>query len=264
MRDFLRDGLAPSSRDSTEAARRNMRPALRRRFYQQVRVEDDGALFRVVLDGRPAKTPAQRIVRVPSRALAEVVAAEWEAQEGVIDPAKMPLNRLANTIIDGVAQSHCAVAAEVEKYLGSDLVLYRADAPRGLAERQAAAWDPVLTWAREALRAQFQPTHCMTHAAQSPQAMRAAAAAIPSDPWRLGALHALTTLTGSALIALALAGGRLSLADAWSAAHVDEDWNMETWGRDDMALEARSYRFAEMQAAAEVMRLVPSSPDVSE
>jgi chaperone required for assembly of F1-ATPase len=208
----------------------------------------------VTLDGRAVKTPARRLLTAPARALAEALAAEWVAQCGVVDPSKMPLTRLANTIIDGVAHSLSEVAAEVEKYLASDLVLYRADRPQGLVERQAAAWDSVLAWARESLGADFQPGQGMIHITQSPQALCAARAAIPCDPWRLGALHAITTLTGSALIALAFAGTAMSLAQAWSAAHVDQDWNMELWGHDKLALERRAYRFAEMQAAAQVLR----------
>jgi chaperone required for assembly of F1-ATPase len=146
------------------------------------------------------------------------------------------------------------VLAEVEKYLASDLVCYRAERPEGLVARQAAAWDPVLAWARTALGARFVLANELTFVAQPPQALAAARRAIPREPWRLGALHAVTTLSGSALIALALAGGALSLDAAWAAAHVDEDWNMERWGRDAQALERREFRLAEMRAAALVLQ----------
>jgi chaperone required for assembly of F1-ATPase len=132
-------------------------------------------------------------------------------------------------------------------------VFYRAERPQGLVERQAAAWDLVLAWANTSLGARFEPVQSMIHVAQSPEALAATRDAIPRDPWRLGALHAITTLTGSVLIALAFAGGAISVEQAWSAAHVDEDWNMEQWGRDELALEQRAYRFAEMQAAAAVL-----------
>jgi chaperone required for assembly of F1-ATPase len=250
MRELLDRILENQPLDPTEAARRAMRPQLRRRFYEQALVEGSA----VTLDGRAVKTPARRPLAAPTRALAEALAAEWAAQRDVIDPSKMPLTRLANTIIDGVAHSLSEVAAEVEKYLACDLVLYRADRPQGLVERQAAAWDPVLDWAHGSLGARFEPVQAMVHVAQSPQALRAARAAIARDPWRLGALHAITTLTGSALIALAFAGGAMPLAQAWSAAHVDEDWNMKLWGHDELALERRAYRFEELQAAAQVLR----------
>ncbi len=155
-----------------------------------------------------------------------------------------------------MADAPAAVAAEVERYLATDLVLYRAEAPDGLVARQAAAWDPVLAWAREALGARFLPGQGMVFTAQPADALAAAAAAVPRDPWRLGALHAATTLTGSALIALALARGALALDAAWTAAHVDEDWNMDFWGRDELALQRRAFRFAEMQTAALVLQSV--------
>jgi chaperone required for assembly of F1-ATPase len=155
-----------------------------------------------------------------------------------------------------VADNTAAVTAELVKYLGSDLVCYRAESPDGLIERQARAWDSVLSFAREALGAHFALAQGMTYVAQSETALAAARAAIPQDPWRLGALHAITTLTGSALIALAVLHGALSVDDAWAAAHVDEDWNMEFWGRDALALERRAFRYAEMQAACRVLQEV--------
>jgi chaperone required for assembly of F1-ATPase len=254
MRDLFEDIFPNEPLDPVEVARRAVRPQLRRRFYERVAVENSNGEFRIVLDGRPINTPARRPLAAPTVALAQALAAEWDAQRDVIDPATMPLTRLANTIIDGVSETSAAVAAEVKRYLTCDLVFYRAPGPAGLVARQAAAWDPVLAWAREALGARFLLAEGIVFVAQSEQALAAAGAAIPRAPWPLGALHSVTTLTGSALIALALARGALSLDDAWAAAHVDEDWNMDIWGRDELALERRASRFAEMQAAATVLQ----------
>jgi len=256
MRDLFEDLFTGEPADPMAAARRAMRPELRKRFYERVGVVEDDGQFRVVLDGRTVWTPARRPLAAPTRALAEAVAAEWQTQGTFIDPANMPLTRLANTIIDGVAESAPLVAAEVGKFLGSDLVVYRADTPQGLVERQSQAWDPVLDWARERHGARFVTAAGMTFVVQPEAALAAARSAIPSDIWRLGAVHAITTLTGSALIALAVLDGRLDAEAAWKAAHVDEDWNMEFWGRDELALERRAFRFAEMQAACVVLRTV--------
>ncbi len=247
---FARQELEPV--DPRELARRNMR-ALRRRFYDSVAVNDGLAGFTVALDGRPIRTPARRALAAPRRAIAEAVAAEWRAQEEFIDPGGMPMTRLANTIVDGVASAGKEVTEEIVNYLGSDLVCYRAATPPGLVARQALHWDPILAWAKAALGAEFATIQGITHLRQPDQALARAGAAIPRDPWRLGAVHAVTTLTGSALIALALARGDIGLDAAWAAAHVDEDWNMEFWGRDQMALKRRNYRFAEMVAAAQVL-----------
>ncbi len=246
MRDLFEEIFAKQPLDPTEAARRAMRPQLRRRFYGRAEVAEGEGGFGVLLDGRPVKTPARR-------ALAAALAAEWEAQRDVIDPAKMPLTRLANSILDGVADAPAAVAAEAEKYLASDLVCYRAAGPEGLVARQAGAWDPIIAWARAALGARVVLAQGMVFVAQPDAALTAAGAALPRDPWRLGAFHAVTTLTGSALIALAVLNGRLTVEEAWQAAHVDEDWNMDFWGRDELALERRAARFAEMQAACLVL-----------
>jgi chaperone required for assembly of F1-ATPase len=248
-----------ASGDPIAAARRGARPALRRRFYDKAAFEDAGAEYRITLDGKPVRTPARRALAAPTLALADAIAAEWQAQREVIDPAQMPLTRLANAIIDGVTDLPVAVAADIEKYLASDLLFYRAHARTELRARQALHWDPVLSWARDTLGAHFQSGEGVVHITQPEAALRAAAAAIPADPspastWRLGALHAVTTLTGSALIALALSRGALSADTAWQAAHVDEDWNMQQWGRDELALERRASRFAEFAAAAMVLQ----------
>jgi chaperone required for assembly of F1-ATPase len=254
MRDLL-ENLFDAAPDPIEASRRSMRPALRRRFFATADVgEDEG--FPVLLDGKPVRTPARRALAAPTRELAQALAAEWNAQADFIDPAKMPLTRLANSIIDGVAEALAPVAEDVGKYLASDLVFYRAGSPPGLVGRQARHWDPVLDWARDELGARFVQAQGVTHVTQPEAALAAARTAIPADPWRLGALHAVTTLTGSALIALALLRGRLSIEDAWRAAHVDEDWNMDLWGGDEIALAQRAARFAEMQAAASVLVLL--------
>jgi len=247
---FAEEG--PELVDPTVAARRNMR-ALKRRFYRDAAVRDDPAGFAVALDGRPVRTPARRALAAPRRPLADAIADEWRAQAEFIDPAAMPMTRLANTIIDGVAAARDEVAGEIVKYLRSDLVCYRAATPQGLVARQSLHWDPILAWAKAALGAEFATVEGITQLRQPDEAIERASAAIPRDPWRLGAVHAVTTLTGSALIALALARGDIGLEAAWTAAHVDEDWNMEFWGRDELGLKRRAYRFAEMAAAVRVM-----------
>ncbi|MBX9776396.1 MAG: ATPase [Xanthobacteraceae bacterium] len=256
MRDIFDDISKNQPLDPTESARRNMRPQLRRRFYQAVSVEPKEGGYAVLLDGRPVKTPARRALAAPTQALAQAIADEWDAQREVVDPAAMPLTRLANSIIDGVAEKPDAVKAEIAKFLGSDLVCYRADSPDGLVARQTQYWNPLIAFARDALGARFVLGEGVMFVTQPDEAIAAAARAIPDEPWKLGAVSAVTSLTGSALIALALAQGALSAADAWAAAHVDEDWNMHQWGRDEQALERRAAREAEMQAAAKVLALL--------
>jgi chaperone required for assembly of F1-ATPase len=250
MRDLFE---MPPLDDPTDAARRNTRAALRRRFYAKATTVPTADGHAILLDDKPVRTPARRALAAPTLPLAQAIAAEWQAQADVIDPAKMPLTRLANAIIDGVADVPLPVADEIAKYLASDLLFYRAGAPAGLVELQARHWDPILAWARQALGADFRTGEGVVHIAQPETALAAARAAIPTDPWRLGAAHAATTLTGSALIALALSRGALTADAAWQAAHVDEDWNMAQWGRDELALARRDFRHAEFQAAAQVL-----------
>jgi chaperone required for assembly of F1-ATPase len=243
-----------SAENAVEAVRRATRPVLRRCFYAKAGTAPAREGFAVRLDDKPVRTPAGRILAAPTAALAEAIAAEWDAQRDIIDPAKMPLTRLANVIIDGVSERPGPVAAEIQKYLATDLVCYRAKAPQGLVERQARHWDPIVAWARDALGAHLRLREGVIHVVQPEVALAAAGAAIPEEPWRLGAVHTATTLTGSSLIALALLRARLTAEEAWQAAHVDEDWNMAQWGRDEIALSRRVFHFAELQAAATVLR----------
>lgn len=253
IRDLLDEMVRGERLDPIEAARRAMRPKLLRRFYASATVSGAGSEFSVLLDERAVRTPARRVLGAPTRALAAAIAAEWQRQSEEIDPARMPLTRLANSVIDTVGPAQAQVAAEIERYLGSDLLCYRADAPEGLVARQAEHWDPIIDWAHEALGARFMLSQGVSFVAQPERALANARAAIPADPWRLGAAHVMTTLTGSALLALAVLGRRLDVEAAWRAAHVDEDWNMDQWGRDELALERRAFRHAEMRAAATVI-----------
>ena len=255
MRDIFTDIFENQPLEPTEAARRAMRPSLRKRFYERAHSggQKDGG-FAVLLDARPVKTPARRALAAPTRALAEALAQEWNAQQDVIDPACMPLTRLCNAIIDAVVPGSKPVTDEVAKYLSCDLLFYRADTPAGLVERQAQHWDPVLAWARNALSARFVLGQGIMHVAQPAEAVAAARSGIPADPWRLGAVASIATLTGSALLALAMAHGALDADAAWQAAHVDEDWQMQQWGRDELTLERRDYHFAALQAAATVLK----------
>jgi chaperone required for assembly of F1-ATPase len=257
MRDIFEDLAASEPLDPTEAARRNMRPNLRKRFYERASAGEGNA---ILLDGKPVRTPGGNALAAPTSALAEAIAAEWDAQAERIDPATMPLTRLSNTIIDSVAANAEAISGEVAKYLGSDMLCYRADAPEGLVAMQTQHWDPILGWARDTHGARFVLSEGVMFVAQPDGAVAAMSATIPSNTWRLAATNVVTTLTGSALIALALASRHISPDAAWDAANVDEDWNMSLWGRDELALKRREGRDAEFRAAATVLALTAGSP----
>ncbi len=255
MREILSDIFEHQPLDPREASRRGGRPALRKRFYSRAHVGEGEGGYLLLLDGKPVKTPARRPLAAPTRALAGKLADEWNVQEHVIDPGRMPLTRLANAVIDAVADAPRPVADGVAQYLGSDLLCYRAEAPAGLVALQATLWDPVLAWARDALGARFVLAQGVMHVAQPVEAVAAARSHVPTDVWRLGAVSSITTLTGSGLLALALAQSALEVDAAWAAAHVDEDWQASQWGSDQTEIERRAYRRAEFDAAVTVLQL---------
>ncbi|TNC13279.1 ATPase [Methylobacterium terricola] len=254
-RDWLGDPEA--SPDPVRAARQSAKPALPKRFYKEAGVAPSEDGFRLVLDGRPAHTPARRRLAVAQAALAEALAEEWGAQGEFIDPARMPLTRLVNSALDGVAERREAVIDDLSAYAGTDLVVYRAGDPARLVAAQAAAWDPVLAWAHETLGARFVLSEGVMHVTQpeaSVQALRRAIEAVGS-PTALAGLHSMTTLTGSLLIALAVLHGRLTPPEGWAAAHVDETFQAEVWGRDAEAEARLAKRREEFEAAARVAAL---------
>jgi chaperone required for assembly of F1-ATPase len=235
--------------------------SLPKRFYKSVTIAaaegEHTAAFGILLDGKPARTPAKALLAVPTRALAEAIAGEWEAQCEHIDPATMPLTRIANSAIDGVRAHQAKVCADIAKYAASDLLCYRATEPELLVRRQAELWDPVLAWGRDALGARFAVAKGIMPVAQPEAAISAVARALEDfDTFGLAALHVMTTLTGSALLALAHARGHLTAEAAWAAAHVDEDWQIGRWGEDAEAAARRRRRWSEMEAASRLLALL--------
>ncbi len=251
------DGQSAKPVDPVSAARINMATHLPRRFYEKAALDQADGGFVLTLDGRPARTPGKNPLRLPSRAAGEAVVAEWMAQETHIDPARMPMTRIANSAIDGVAVQMEAVREEVVKYAASDLVCYRAEEPESLVAAQNAAWDPVLAHFREHHDAHFALAAGVIFVEQPQQALERIAALVDAHdcPFRIAALHVMTTLTGSALISLAATGDVLSAESAWRAAHVDEYVQESFWGTDEEALARRARRQADFDAAFALYRL---------
>lgn len=247
--------VGAGERDATTIVRDASRVTLPKRFYKDVTVAERDNGFVILLDGKSVRTPRQTPVMLPTRATADMLAAEWAAQVDTLEPVTMPATRLVNAAIDGVATDIGAVAADIAKYAGSDLVCYRADEPPTLVAAQAAAWDPVLAWADATLGAKFHVTRSIVFVTQPRQALDAVTRAISAlaqdakAALRVAALHVATTLTGSALLALSLHARALTPDATWAAAHVDEDEQMRVWGLDADALRRRAGRQREFMAA---------------
>ncbi len=262
MRDILNDlGDQLSDADPVRRAQIKSKRPLPKRFYESTSVEEEDAGFAVLLDGKPILTPARNRLALPTRALAEVIAGEWDAQKQEIDPGSMPVTRLANTALDGVALDPQAVKEDILRFAGMDLLCYRADGPQTLVERQTEIWDPILEWAHRTLNARFVLAEGIVHVAQPRESTAALGVHLSSfdHPILLAALHSMTTLTGSALLALAVAKEEIGAEEAWNAAHVDEDWNAEQWGADQQAMARRAQRWGEMAAADSAMKAILQS-----
>ena len=254
MRELFDDIAGQSEANPMEAARRSSRAVQRKRFYADAGVGEADGGYTVTLDGKPTKTPSGRTVIVPARALAEMIAAEWNAQGEFIEPLTMPLTRFANSVVQGVVDQAEAVRDDVAKYFASDLLFYRAGHPEGLVAREATHWDPVLFWAKDALGAHFMLAEGVMHVRQPDAAIAAARGALPGDPWMIAALHVITGLTGSALLALALFHGVINPDQVWAAAHVDEDWNVEKWGVDDEVAARKAAKLVDFNAVAAALK----------
>jgi len=261
MRDILNDlesGQALSDPDPMRRAQIQMRTPLPKRFYKDVAVAEGEGGFIVQLDGRAVKTPGKALLVLPTEAAARLIADEFAAQGETLDLASMPVYRLVNTAIDGVANDPQAVVEDILRFSSSDLLCYRADGPETLVARQNEAWDSVLDWARATLGARFVLAEGVIHVDQPRDAITAIGIHLNqrAEPLRLAALHVMTTLTGSALLALAVDFGELGAEAAWKAAHVDEDFQAEHWGQDAEALARRANRKRDLMAAAQLLEAI--------
>lgn len=241
--------------DPVAMARKDLQKSLPRRFWKEVSVENMPNGFSIVLDGRPTRTPSRKELLLTNRVLAETLAEEWRAVGDYLDPAQMPLTRIVNSAIDAVAERMEDVALDLANYASSDLLCYRAAHPDVLVQRQNLHWNPVLDWARDTHGWRFDLVEGVMHIAQPDETLKmvkAHALAI-REPVTLAALHVVTTLTGSALLAIALKEGAFGPTAIWNAAHVDEDVQMDIWGKDEEAMVRRAVREAEFKAAATLL-----------
>jgi len=228
-----------------------------RRFYKTVSAEPVGRGHAIRLDDRAVKTPARAELVLPTPALAATVAAEWDAQHDRIEPRAMPLTGLANAAIDRVAPDPAAFAATLAAYGETDLLCYRADGPNELVARQAQCWDPLIDWAQQRYDVEFEIVHGVMHRPQPPETVARLGDAVRAyDPFQLAALQPLVTITGSLILALALAEGEIDGRAAFDAAHLDEMWQIEQWGEDELAVRAREVRSADFRAAARFLGLL--------
>lgn len=227
-----------------------------KRFWTEAKVQavDDG--WTVLLDTRPVKTPAKRPLVLPTEGLARLVAEEWDAQSGKIDPSTMPATRMANSALDKVASMVPAVADHLAEYGGSDLLCYRAEKPAALVARHAEAWDPLLDWAADHLGARLTVTAGVIHVTQPEPALQALRAHVHGlGPFHLAAFHDLVAISGSLILALAVAKGRLSPEEAWVLARIDETFQAEEWGEDEEAAEIAALKRADFLLAARFFAL---------
>jgi chaperone required for assembly of F1-ATPase len=221
-----------------------------KRFWKSVTVEPTDGGLGIALDGRPVRTPGRVPLALPTPALAQAVADEWSAVGDTLDPRAMPLTGLANAAIDRVAPDPESFAAGLAAYGESDLLCYRAEGPDPLVERQQAAWDPVLEWARQRYDVAFATTAGVMHVTQPAATIaRLGEATAARDAFALAGLSPIVTITGSLVLALALAEHAFDAETVWNAAHVDDDWQVERWGEDALATEARALRRRDFDAA---------------
>jgi chaperone required for assembly of F1-ATPase len=224
-----------------------------------VRREDDR--FAVDLDDRPLRTPAKAPLVLPTRALAEAIAGEWNALDDAIDPQRLPFTRAANSAIDRVAWDRQSVVAAIAAYGETDLVCYRADEPEALRARQATAWDPWLDWTERALGARLEPVSGLMHRRQPAPSIAALRQAVADlDDFALTALSELVTLSGSLVLGLAVSRGALAGIDAWALSRIDEAWQIEHWGTDAEAEAAGDRALADFLRAEALLALL-TTPD---
>jgi chaperone required for assembly of F1-ATPase len=235
-----------------------------KRFYTAAAVTGAAAPFGVALDGRPVRTPAREALAVPTQALAAAIAAEWNAQGEEIEPRAMPLTGLANAAIDRIAPDSWAFADSLSRFAENELIAYRAEGPAPLVARQAATWDPLLHWMRLRYDVDFRLIPGILHRPQPLITLERMTAVYRAfDAFRLAALNPIVTISGSAVIGLAVADGRLDAEGAWQAGHLDELWQAEQWGKDPLAEAGHQERQADLGSAVAMLRLLDQAVTAS-
>ena len=220
-----------------------------KRFWKEARTEEVEGGFTVKLDGRMVKTPGKSALVVPTLKMAEVIAAEWDAQDEVIDPMTMPASRAANSAIEKVAPQREAVIEALAEYGASDLICYRAEKPQALVDRQSEVWDPLVAWAKDKLGADLVLTTGVMFVAQPPDALAALRTPLTeATAFELAGLHDLIMLSGSLVIGLK-AREQQDVSSLWQASRVDETYQAEEWGFDEEAVEATAAKEAAFYAA---------------
>ncbi len=226
-----------------------------KRFWQATEVSAEDGGFTVLLDGRGVKTPGKSPLVVPTERMAEAIAAEFDAQDEVVDPTTMPWTRSANSAIEKVATQRAEVEGHLIGYAGTDLLSYRADGPGGLVARQTEGWDPILDWAAERFDARLKVTSGVMPTEQDPEVLeRLKGAMPPMSDFALTGYHDMVTLTGSYVLGLAMAEGRLQPDDAWALSRIDELWQIEQWGEDEEAEEHTEIKRQALLHATEFFR----------
>ncbi|WP_176590762.1 ATP12 family chaperone protein [Sphingobium sp. EM0848] len=221
-----------------------------KRFYKDVSVVPTDGGFEIRLDGRPVRTPARAPLALPNAMLAEAIAEEWRAQGETIDPRSMPFTGLANGAIDQIAPNRESFASGIARYGESDLLCYRAEGPGELIAREAAAWDPLLDWARHRYDVTFVVTQGIIPVAQPVETLERLDAAVAAlDPFTLAGLSTLVTLSGSLVCGLAIVEGGHDAELIWTAAEIDEAWEVEQWGEDAEAAARSAQRRNEFAMA---------------
>ena len=256
MREFIEDANQHRD-DGYGRAQAHVKRQLPKRFYKAAAVMPVDGGFAVGLDGKVPKTPGLKPVVVPSEAVAAAMAEEWNAQAEFIDPQTMPLVRLVNSAVEAGPESMPALAAEIVKYAGNDLLLYRAPVPDSLVRRQEEIWDGVLVKLARHFGVRFQPTIGIVHQPQLAATLTKLGTVLEGEGLLpLTALNAITSITGSGLLAIALRHGLIDPEATWVAAHVDEDHNVELWGEVEEITTRRAKRRKEFDSATNLIQVL--------
>jgi chaperone required for assembly of F1-ATPase len=227
-----------------------------KRVYEKVTVTEGDDGFSVNLDGRPVRSPARRVLNIPNRSLADAVAAEWDSQSETVDPRAMPMMSLLATAMDRVEPQRDLVIATIAGYGESDMLCYRAEAPADLVQRQIQTWEPLLDWCADSFGARLRATTGIMPVRQDPAAVKVIRDVVSGyEDFPMTALHELTAVSGSVVIGLAIAEGRVGAEEGVAAAQLDEVFQLERNGEEEEAMERLANMRRDLLAAAEFLRL---------
>lgn len=223
-----------------------------KRFYKNVALTRSNGEFEINLDQRKLKTPMGKVLRLPNEATALAIAAEWDGQTDKVKPNDMHFTKLANTVVDNPThRSKEQIINAILEYLDSDTVCYRIDEPEDFVEVQKKFWDTIISSVEERYHVKLPVTSGLDITQVPAETKTIFRQHLMShNEWSLTGYQFTVEAMKSFIIAIALCDGFINVEDAVYLSRLEQEFQMQKWGRVDWYHDIDMYDMRSKVAAA--------------